>query len=306
MLSVVLMGLWACDGFNDAQVARPSVTETGETDNDLPSVEVDCTDGADNDGDQLIDCVDDDCLCLEMDCTDGQDDDQDGLVDCEDSDCLDLCNEICDDNIDNDGDLLVDCSDDECYGELDCGGPYTLTSSVDALYIGWARGMSYGGETSRNYPFAASVSGDVTIYAQPDGDWGGTAFQCSGSMLTWIALFRDKETYTSVGGQYLGYTNRLGGGYIIEMAPNTADSSLQWDESTCPISALLPSTTAFYIGANPVYRYGTDGVFTAQYVPESVYESTFEEQGSGRDEYTVRWLYDIDVVAPPTWRALYP
>jgi hypothetical protein len=53
------------------------------------AAELDCADGADNDGDGLLDCEDSDCqaLCVEGDCEDGLDDEGDGLTDCEDEDC---------------------------------------------------------------------------------------------------------------------------------------------------------------------------------------------------------------------------
>jgi hypothetical protein len=50
-------------------------------------------DGADDDGDGLIDCDDPDCAadasCAtgETACVDGRDDDGDGLTDCDDPDC---------------------------------------------------------------------------------------------------------------------------------------------------------------------------------------------------------------------------
>ncbi len=96
----------------------------------LSAVE-DCSDGIDNDGDNLIDCYDYDCIggpcCpeVELDCFDGLDGDGDGDVDCYDSDCS-LCpccsvseecrvlpngtldSSLCEDGIDNDCDGIVD------------------------------------------------------------------------------------------------------------------------------------------------------------------------------------------------------
>src|SRR5690606_31024341 len=56
---------------------------------------VSCTDGFDNDGDGIIDCLDSDCIgdaaCIgesdDTTCSDGMDNDNDGRVDCADSDC---------------------------------------------------------------------------------------------------------------------------------------------------------------------------------------------------------------------------
>jgi hypothetical protein len=53
--------------------------------------EVDCADGADDDGNGDVDCDDANCAvapnCYESDCTDGVDQDGDGLFDCDDDDC---------------------------------------------------------------------------------------------------------------------------------------------------------------------------------------------------------------------------
>jgi hypothetical protein len=58
----------------------------------VPTVETECDDGMDNDGDGWTDCCDDDCtmapVCLtEVSCWDGKDNDCDGFVDCDDPDC---------------------------------------------------------------------------------------------------------------------------------------------------------------------------------------------------------------------------
>ncbi|MFT4626463.1 MAG: hypothetical protein ACI8PZ_005140 [Myxococcota bacterium] len=83
-----------------------------------------CDDGIDNDSDGLRDCFDDDCdgQCPE-DCIDGRDNDGDGAIDCADEDCFGFCPEICDDGVDNDADGLVDCVDPNCFGICDeiCG-----------------------------------------------------------------------------------------------------------------------------------------------------------------------------------------
>jgi hypothetical protein len=80
----------------------------------------DCANGEDDDGDEQIDCLDDDCLgsCPEV-CTDEQDNDGDGVTDCSDPDCDGQCAEVCDDGRDNDGDGALDCEDLDCLGE--CG-----------------------------------------------------------------------------------------------------------------------------------------------------------------------------------------
>ncbi|MED5370287.1 MAG: hypothetical protein VX899_04660 [Myxococcota bacterium] len=91
--------------------------DTGST---TPAVEH-CSDGVDNDDDDLVDCADPDCseLCIE-DCGDGVDNDQDGQIDCADTSCRQdpVCQEDCSDGVDNDLDGLTDCEDGDC--QLDC------------------------------------------------------------------------------------------------------------------------------------------------------------------------------------------
>jgi len=95
---------------------------------DVPDVEVNCTDGIDNDEDGATDCDDSpDCdrFCLpdtESTCDDGEDEDADGQVDCADPDCQDsaACSEICDNGIDDDRDSAIDCADADCAGHAHC------------------------------------------------------------------------------------------------------------------------------------------------------------------------------------------
>lgn len=94
--------------------AATTVAETAP-----PAVE-DCSDGEDNDGDGLRDCLDPDCDCVEEDCADGQDNDLDGASDCADPDCEALCVEDCADGIDNDQDGRTDCADRDCAGLPEC------------------------------------------------------------------------------------------------------------------------------------------------------------------------------------------
>ncbi|MEQ1504560.1 MAG: hypothetical protein ABMB14_20140, partial [Myxococcota bacterium] len=62
----------------------------------IPSTELGCGDGADDDADGLVDCADPDCLCVET-CDDAVDDDADGAIDCLDPDCVGdpACASIC-------------------------------------------------------------------------------------------------------------------------------------------------------------------------------------------------------------------
>ncbi len=100
-------GLSSNDGFNNK-------LETA-------SIEFDCTDGIDNDGDGVADCADGNCdfesNCIAEICNNGIDDDGDGLIDCLDGECATVsasCVEICNNGIDDDGDGLVDSDDPDC------------------------------------------------------------------------------------------------------------------------------------------------------------------------------------------------
>lgn len=113
-------------------------------DNDLavhPGAIENCTDGLDNDCDNLIDCVDGDCsvvpacdnVCIPESaqekgkkCSDGLDNDCDGVIDGADPDCggdtggSEGKGKTCSDGLDNDGDGLVDCADSDCAGNRVC------------------------------------------------------------------------------------------------------------------------------------------------------------------------------------------
>ncbi len=107
LLSLSTAGITANDGFNNQSL--------------LPLIELDCSDGIDNDGDGIADCADGDCdfaiSCLAEICDNGIDDDGDGLVDCADGDCAAVstsCVEICGNGIDDDGNGLIDDDDPQC------------------------------------------------------------------------------------------------------------------------------------------------------------------------------------------------
>ncbi|MBN1769946.1 MAG: pre-peptidase C-terminal domain-containing protein [Deltaproteobacteria bacterium] len=86
-----------------------------------------CGNGADDNGNGLVDCMDSQCwssaACDET-CTGGLDEDYDGLVDCLDvADCgadAACAERSCDDAVDNDGDGATDCADWDCIGSADC------------------------------------------------------------------------------------------------------------------------------------------------------------------------------------------
>ena len=89
----------------------------------------DCASGVDEDGDGLVDCADGDCAasdeCVVEACDNGLDDDGDEAIDCQDLDCAStpLCAglEVCDNGLDDDGDGAVDCGDVDCDLDDACG-----------------------------------------------------------------------------------------------------------------------------------------------------------------------------------------
>jgi len=161
----------------------------------------DCTDGADNDGDGLIDCADPDCstdpACGGGDpeiCDDGVDNDGDGLIDCDDSDCsgFEGCGgspEICDDGIDNDGDSRVDCDDSDCdahpdcttisgctpTGQISCGENVAeSTVSAENNWSSYCDSDSGGWDGPEHiWAFYAQSSGEVDVLAQRLPGGGG-------------------------------------------------------------------------------------------------------------------------------------
>jgi hypothetical protein len=94
----------------------------------------DCTNGIDDNCNQLVDCMDPSCFgnraCVvpgvEI-CNNGVDDDDDGLIDCADPDCMaslacrpGMGTEICDNGVDDNGDRLTDCADPQCVAFPAC------------------------------------------------------------------------------------------------------------------------------------------------------------------------------------------
>ncbi|MCP4680262.1 MAG: hypothetical protein GY854_33175 [Deltaproteobacteria bacterium] len=72
-------------------------------------------------------------------CSDGADNDGDNNIDCADEDCVEFCNEDsaarCADLRDNDGDSLVDCQDPDCAEQESCAIP-DMDAAVDPEEIG--------------------------------------------------------------------------------------------------------------------------------------------------------------------------
>ncbi len=91
------------------------------------SVPEDCSNGIDDNGNNLTDCDDPQCaealVCQPEICDDGIDNNGDRKVDCDDPQCAEAVNcqpEICNDNIDNNGDDKTDCDDPQCAEALNC------------------------------------------------------------------------------------------------------------------------------------------------------------------------------------------
>jgi prepilin-type N-terminal cleavage/methylation domain-containing protein len=124
-------------GLCQREISRVPVATVGQS-------ETYCYNGADDEGDGLVDCADDDCdgraRCgnetSQERCEDEFDNDGDGEIDCDDADCAcDGVELVCDDSIDNDGDLSADCADSDCDGALGPNGetcqPSGESSCVD-------------------------------------------------------------------------------------------------------------------------------------------------------------------------------
>lgn len=119
----------------------------------LPSSELSCSDGVDNDKNGETDCSDPacegracalGCSCIvgmkrETDCADHADNDMDSKADCLDSDCegaecgdgcvCDMTVQVesnCSDGKDNDGDGMKDCADSDCSGVSCAPAPATF------------------------------------------------------------------------------------------------------------------------------------------------------------------------------------
>ncbi len=125
-------------------------------------LELSCVNGADDDGDLLVDCADPDCLdvscgqgCVcsagarrELSCGDTTDNDGDTRADCLDADCdAAACGQgctcqlgartesLCSDGEDNDGDLLIDCAESADCDTRSCGTGCACRSAVKAELV---------------------------------------------------------------------------------------------------------------------------------------------------------------------------
>ncbi len=182
-------GLIDCDDQVDCN-SDPSCQTTG--------AEI-CDNGIDDDGMFGCDCQDFfSCLldigCLlapsaETNCTDGADDDLDCLVDCDDDDCDSdpACSgpvEICDNSVDDDSDGDVDCDDSDCAGHASCPvcTPVTTIACGDNLsgntsgginsledWDIWCSGGYLSSGPEAYYVFTPTTSGSVDIQLDING-----------------------------------------------------------------------------------------------------------------------------------------
>lgn len=98
----------------------------GKTDETEEVTDIDCSNGADDDGDGLTDCEDPDC-CADLDCYQ-----EDALL----ALTVQVCEHFCDDEEDNEqapfglaGDGLIDCEDPDCC--VDPGSPCMIDNDAD-------------------------------------------------------------------------------------------------------------------------------------------------------------------------------
>ncbi len=145
--SLVFAACGGGDTPDGVDAAAPDDAELGpdvDTTDAPPSIETNCNDGLDDDGDGQTDCLDSDCAtdpeCIpETMCADGIDNEGDGEADCLDDDCDGVAGcelgaeATCDDVFDNDGDGLTDCEDMDCDGVSGCRftGEMTCDDGLD-------------------------------------------------------------------------------------------------------------------------------------------------------------------------------
>lgn len=147
-----------------------------------------CSDGADNDGDGLIDQADPQCfgpygtesavVSDTSDCQDGEDNDADGLTDRDDPECLSptssesgptvgsVPSAPCNDGVDNDGDGLIDYPDDPgCFGPLGQSEDEIKFVGFDAISIDELGGFAYLVDRQRNQVVILDVAREVLVNA---------------------------------------------------------------------------------------------------------------------------------------------
>jgi hypothetical protein len=117
-----------------------------------------CTNGVDDDGDGLVDCLDPDCASdpscatptTEQNCSDGIDNDRDGLADCRDPDCVSsgacTCTVTADGGVPMTGCCWPKCGPNEtlsCMGANICGYPCICAPKTGMLDAGTPASVWY-------------------------------------------------------------------------------------------------------------------------------------------------------------------
>jgi len=228
------------------------------------------------------------------DCTDGADNDGDGLADCEDEDCLDVCLEDCADDLDNDGDGAIGCDDDECLGDPRCPTVYDMELRPRFEALGWADGP--GIEAAIGYPQLAVLYGYVEVVGTPQ-DTGVEGFLCEGVI--------SGATYS---GGYYPHALTIDTGdcdgcdlHVIWEA-STANNSLVWSGGDCPLTA-LPSADLGLLWKEIYITRQTEGVWAGRYYT-SFYDYAIDFPGSAREQRVQR-VYNMRPLTPYTWSAAY-
>jgi len=281
--------LIACTDKSEPADSGAASDTTGQVTGDDTDEETDEDTGA-----EVTDPTDNTAIEPVEDCTDGADNDGDGLADCEDDDCVDFCMEDCTDGIDNDGDGAIDCDDDECFADPICPTIYDMELRPRFEAFGWADGPRI--ESMLGYPAVAMLYGYVEVVGTPrDADVEG--FLCEGRLLA-----------GSYSGGYYPHALTLDSGdcdgcdlHVVWEA-TVENGGLTWDDGSCP----LPGLPAVNLGLQwkEIYLTSrTEGAWAPRYYTTFYgYETYFP--GTDR-EYRVQQLYNLRPMTPATWSAPY-
>jgi cysteine-rich repeat protein len=211
----------------------------------------DCTNGADDDGDGLADCDDDDCeaaCAADEVCDDGTDNDLDGETDCADadcaafSDCVTPTEEDCAVAGDEDGNGSADCADEACTCECGDGvvqGDEQCDDGDDNNDV-----TADSCRTSCSVPYC----GDGVVDAGEECDTDGTAAQsCEACTLVDRLECGDSGRFldVSVGTDALStFPLFFDAGAADDFAPPASCSSLNGSDITVQVTS---STSATYL-----------------------------------------------------------
>ena len=191
-----------CD--NGADDDGDELVDAADPDCGWPEV---CDDGVDNDGDGWIDGCDADCAVPETACGDDFDNDCDGVRDCSDADCFGATGACdvessCTDGLDNDGDSAVDCADGDCTAppcetvELSCTDAFDNDGDGD---VDCADSDCSSLVVCTDYcgdNLVTTVLGEVCDDGvTPPADFDGCSADC-----TWVELLYDRFDGTPVPG----------------------------------------------------------------------------------------------------------